>query len=225
MPKHKRNEMSKGAGKSPSLSKPIYECLAAENIFGTGLGSVWISRKLPNGQLLVAMFLLDVFCLGVKNAMSWRVSRREYKMMLMMNFAESMTPIQACCLKKLVLGAAAYAESLGFSPHEDYAAALTELEGIDARDCEAEYHFGRNGKPFYVRGPNESQAESQRIIGQLQRRCGEDGFDFLTDMGTDEEDEENIATIDDLFEVEQLMSDLERALPFKPRSKKERGSG
>jgi len=34
-------------------------------------------------------------------------------------------------------------------------------------------------------------------------------------MDTEEEDEENIATIDDPFEVEQLMSDLERALPFK----------
>jgi len=77
-------------------------------------------------------------------------------MLLTMNFAESMTPIQACCLKKLVLGAAAYAESLGFSPHEDYAAALMVLEGIDAWDCEAEYRFGRNGKPFYVRGANES---------------------------------------------------------------------
>jgi|SRR5579872_1170475 len=225
MPERKRNEMAKGAAKSPSLSTPIYECLAAENIFGTGLGSVWISRKLPKGQLSVAMFLLDVFCLGVKNAMLWRISRREYKMILMMNFAESMTPIQACCLKKLVLGAAAYADSFGFSPHEDYAAALTALEGIDARDCEAEYSFGRNGKPFYVRGPNESQAESQRIIGQLRRRCGEEGFDFLTDMDTDEEDEGNIATIDDLFEVEQLMSDWERAFPFKSRSKKEGGSG
>ncbi|MBV8357342.1 MAG: hypothetical protein JO189_05330 [Deltaproteobacteria bacterium] len=165
----------------------------------------------------MAMFLLDVFCLGVKNAMSSHLSRREYKMMLDMNIAESMTPIEACCLKKLVLGAAAYAESLGFSPHEDYAAALMVLEGIDVQDCEAEYTFGRNGKPFYVRGPNESQAESQRIIEQLRQRCGEDGFDFLigTDMDEeDEEDEENIATIDDPFEVEQLMSDLERALPF-----------
>ena len=34
-------------------------------------------------------------------------------------------------------------------------------------------------------------------------------------MDTDEEHEENIATIDDPVEVEQLMNDLERMLPFK----------
>jgi len=65
---------------------PVHECLMAESMFETGLGSIWISRKLANGKLSVALFLLDVFCLGVKNAMLWEnIPLQQYKMMQMMN--------------------------------------------------------------------------------------------------------------------------------------------
>jgi len=94
----------KSVSRSVALaSAPVHECLMAESMFETGLGSVWISHKLANGKLSVGLFLLDVFCLGVKNAMLWEhIPLQQYKMMQMMNVGETLAPMEPCCLKKLV---------------------------------------------------------------------------------------------------------------------------
>lgn len=200
-----------------SPATPEYECVIADGLFETGLGSVWISKKQPNGKLSAAVFLLDVFCLGIKNAMLWKnISKREYEMMQMMNVAESMMPIEACCLKKLVQETVAYAQNLGFRPHKDFAAAYALLDDIDTNGCKARFVFGRDGNPFYVPGPDETPKKSERILKTLREHCGEDGFDFITEEDMEDDDAEDFdMTIDDPFEVEELMNALEQELPFK----------
>lgn len=206
----------KPAKTAPLAAMPAHECLAAENMFETGLGSVWISRRLPNGKLSVGLFLLDVFCLGVKNSMLWEnMARREYEMMQAMNFGETLAPMKPCCAKKLVLETVTYAESLGFKPHEDYEAARAVLEGMETAECEAEYEFGRDGRPFYIPGPEDSPKAVARIVEQLRKSCGDDGFDVMTEEDMEDEGEERAMTINDPDEVERLMNALEQALPFK----------
>jgi hypothetical protein len=207
---------SRGSTKAVLFSAlPVHECLMAENMLETGLGSVWISRKLPNGKLAVGVFLLDIFCLGVKNAMLWeKMPQGQYEAMQAMSLGETLVPVKPCCATKLILEAAAYAESLGFNPHEDHVTARTVLEGIETADCGADYEFGQDGRPLYIPGPNESPKMMARIIEQLRKRCGEDGFDVMTEE--DMEDEEKYAvTIDNPEKTGRLMDGLERSLPFK----------
>lgn len=206
--------------KNISLSTmQIEECLVAEGLFKTGMGSAWISFRLPDGKLLVAAFLLDVFCLGVKNVMLFPPTRRqEYRMMVQtMNFAETLAPVKACCLKKLVVEAAAYAESLGLRPHEDYEQALTALADIETADCETVYRFGCDGKPFYIPDPEDTPEKSARIMAELRRRCGDDGFDFLMEADIHDEDEDeddSEMAIDDPSEAGHLLNALKLAGPF-----------
>lgn len=205
---------AKSASRSTAAS---HECLVAEDMFDRGMGSVWISRKLPGGKLSASLFLLDTLCLGVKNAMLWeKIPQWQYEGMQMMNFGETLVPIKPCCAKKLVTEAVAYAESLGFKPHEDYQAASVVLEGIDTSDCEADYEFGNDGRPFYIPGPEDTPKIIARITAQLQKSCGKDGFDVMTeeDMA---EDEESAVTIDDPEEVEYLLAGLEALLPCEAR--------
>lgn len=210
----KKTEPRKTVRKLRKPATATHECLAAENMFETGLGSVWISRRLPNGKLSVGLFLIDVFCLGVKNAMLWEnMARREYEMMQAMNFGETLAPMKPCCAKKLVLETVAYAESLGFKPHEDYEDARTVLEDIETADCKAEYEFGRDGRPFYIPGPEDSPKAVARIVEQLRKRCGDDGFDVMTEEDMEDEEEGYAMTIDDPEEVERLMDGLNRLLP------------
>jgi hypothetical protein len=195
---------------------PVHECLAAEGMFETGMGSVWISRKSPNGKLSVGVFLLDIFCLGVKNALFEKnVSRQQYGMMQIMSSAEVMHPIKPCCLKKLVLEAVAYAENLGFKPHEDYEETCILLQDIETTGCEAKYEFGQNGKPFYIPGPEDSPEMITRVVETLRQRCGADGFDVMTEEDMQDEERKAALAIDDPEEAAQLMEDLERVLPFK----------
>lgn len=48
---------------------------------------------------MVRMFPLEVFCLGVKNAMLFdRMTQQEDEIIQIMNFVESVKPIEACGL-------------------------------------------------------------------------------------------------------------------------------
>ena len=74
----KRKEAKKSA--APARSKipqewfasahaPIADVYTPEGLFETGLGSVWISRKLDDGRYAMSAFLVDTFCLGVKSSL------------------------------------------------------------------------------------------------------------------------------------------------------------
>ena len=59
-------------------NQPIYECLVPDGLFEIGLGNVIVSRKAPKGNIAVSAFVVDVFCLGVKNAFFRILSEFDY---------------------------------------------------------------------------------------------------------------------------------------------------
>ena len=156
----------KGAGKWP-----VVQSLVGEELWNDGIGYLIIARQESEGQLIFAVFLVDVYCLGVKNAF-WRAGTTgELKDMIRkMEQTQTMTTIAPECLVKIVKGAVEYAQSFGFPAHPDYRHAAMLLAGIDPETCSQEFSFGRDGKPFYIQGPNESLAQAlairQRIVGE-----------------------------------------------------------
>jgi hypothetical protein len=51
---------------------------------------------------------------------------------------------------------------------------------ISADESEADFPFGRDGKPFYIPGPFDNPTLIRRRIEQLQKHLGCDGFEFET---------------------------------------------
>src|SRR5688572_28207785 len=49
---------------------PLIHVWVSEDVWSQGLGWVLLSRRLPNGSIAVAVFLLDRYCLGIKNAIA-----------------------------------------------------------------------------------------------------------------------------------------------------------
>ena len=159
---------------------PIHESLVPAKLFEVGLGNLVFSRSLPDGRVALGAFLLDVFCLGVKNAFFTIVTRKQYAERLShWSLAESLKPMQAACFRKLVEGGVAYARELGFSPHADYAAARLIFGDVQATDCPTRFEYGHDGKPFYISGPHETAAQVEAIVEHLHRRLGPGNFDFL----------------------------------------------
>jgi len=60
-----------------AANAPIHECLVPANLFERGIGNLVFSRSLPGGRTALAMFLLDVFCLEVKDTFFTVVGRDE----------------------------------------------------------------------------------------------------------------------------------------------------
>ncbi len=174
-----------------SYSKsPVHECLVPEGLFETGLGTVIWTRRTPHGSIAISAFIVDVFCLGVKNALFNISSEQDYESTVKPRLTQThgdqaFQNIHPSCARKLIEGAISYAEKLGFSPHRDYKNAKGIFGDIDGHGCPTRFTYGSNGKPFYIRGPKESISQAKRIVDQLHRKCGEGNFEYL--LALDEE--------------------------------------
>jgi hypothetical protein len=152
---------------------PIVRAHLGGKIWKDGIGHALIARREPAGGLVYAVFLIDVYCLGVKSAF-WRTgssSEIDEVIKKIENF-EDMRDIDPACLAKAITGAVAYARSFGFSPDPDYRHAAKLLDGIDPSTCATTFTYGHDGRPLYIQGPHESPAEVEAILRVIQSAGG-----------------------------------------------------
>jgi hypothetical protein len=155
---------------------PVVRSLVGETLWEDGIGHLVIVRQESEGNLVYASFLVDVYCLGVKNAFWDAGSPGDLRELIeRMEEAQPMRPIAPECLVKIVQGAVEYAQFLGFRPHHDFRHAGMLLAGIDPAGCTRKFSFGREGRPFYIQGPNETPEEARAIADHLRAMGG----DFL----------------------------------------------
>lgn len=175
-----------------SVKKPI-EAWHSSDLHKSGMGYVVVARFKGNGDAEVGVFLLDMYCLGVKSAFFTQFYAEEYENDFLERVFEhdGRTAISPPCARKLVEDAVAYARRLGFEPHPDYRKGARVFGGIDPSACTQQFTFGRDGKPLYVQGPDDSPAMVERVMGNLTRRCGEGGFHYvlaMSELGPEGED-------------------------------------
>lgn len=164
---------------SLAVKAPVHECYCGSELFERGIGTVFISRKMPNGDVGAGVFLLDVYCLGVKNAYFTILTPGRYAESIdAIDRNESLETIHHSCARKLIEECVAYARDVGFNPHKEYNVAKKIFGDIDPSVCPRKFEFGHNGKPSYFSGPNESPVQIKRILKTLKRTCGPDGYHF-----------------------------------------------
>ena len=158
------------------------EAFRSAKLFDSGSGYIVVSRFKADGRVESGFFLLDVFCLGVKDAgFHCFNSMADYQQSLLDRlFTDEdrvrMTPAAA---RKLTEDAISYAGGLGFSAGVDYKKASRVFGGIKTADCDEEFMFGKDDKPLYIQRPSDSPARVERILRALEARCGEGGFHYI----------------------------------------------
>ncbi|BCB86099.1 helix-turn-helix domain-containing protein [Phytohabitans suffuscus] len=137
---------------------------------GAGLANVTVVREHDNTDVSVCGFLVDTYCLGVKNATApCTVNRRHLPGFLAEFYAAYPTDPLAVPLElaqDLVFGAVEYARTLGFDPHPDFRQAAPQL---GAWQPPGRITFGHHGKPFFQQGPYDNPV---RILRTLERTAG-----------------------------------------------------
>ena len=183
-----------------AAAAPVLDSCVHAMLWEQGMGSLLLSRELANGGVAFAIFLLDTYCLGVKDAMYGVTNRSDYDWRIHSKLVQSgellrITPEHA---RKLVEGSVAYARGIGFAPHADYEQARLIFGDLDAAACTEPFEFGKNGKPFYISGPHDSKSKRERIISGLSARLGPSGYHLLLSAGSglsvetlDDDHEEN----------------------------------
>lgn len=159
-----------------------------------GLANLAVVKVRGGGTLDVSILLVDSFCLGVKDVVveldvdeaSFRVGLKEESL------SGVWEPMEPACARKLIDGALAYAESLGFAPHRDVRKARKVFGGIDADACATVFSFGRDGRPCFVPGLDDTEDRIKRVLGILEAKCGVHGFDFANpEVVAGDEDEQS----------------------------------
>ena len=139
-----------------------------------GIALVLIARAARHDQVSVCSYLVDTFCLGVKNTIGpERVRRRDLPGVVRIHFKAYPAPALRAPLElaqHLVHGAVAFAAGLGFDPHPDFAQVRGYL-GELREPCAVT--FGQQGRPLYVAGPFDDPIA---VMRRLKAAVGSDGF-------------------------------------------------
>jgi hypothetical protein len=157
---------------------PIHECLINASWQEKGLVTILISRLQPDGNLLFGIYLVDIFCLGLKNTFcNVDFSTSRYRMDVVSKSFEDQDsePCSVELAHHIIYGAIAYAEQFGFRPNKDYQLSQHILNGPE-NIPPSELEFGKNGKPLFIAGPDDNIA---KIMHQLDATVGRDHYDHV----------------------------------------------
>ncbi len=147
----------------------------------SGLVTVLVARRRRHRRAVtVCVYLLDVYCLGVKNALGperlddERLRGRTRQ--VFGGYDEPPIPAPVELARELVFGAVDYARALGFDPHPDFEPARAHLGPWGAPSS---ITFGRNGTPTYIQGPYD---DPRHVIRTLRRAVGRKGFHYTREV-------------------------------------------
>ena len=127
-----------------------------------GLAAVLVARHAGRDKVTACGYLVDLYCLGVKDVIGPRVlNDQQHALFTRTFFAGYRQPPIAAPLElaqQLVLGAARYARSLGF----DAPAGFDTVRGhLGEWSAVRAITFGRNGRPEYIQGPYDNAVQVQ----------------------------------------------------------------
>ena len=143
-----------------------------------GLAQILVARRHRHDKVKVCGYLVDVFCLGVKNTYGPEVMDELGLHRFIPRYYSALedepveVPIELA--RDIVFGAVEYARNLGFEPHREFADVADHLGTWSGSSS---ITFGNNGKPFYLQGPTENP---NSVIRTLTKSVGEGNFDVLT---------------------------------------------
>lgn len=142
-----------------------------------GLVTVLAARRRQHRRSATAcVYLLDVYCLGVKNTIGPdNLDEQRLRRLTDHVFSGYQTPPIAApidLVRDLVFGAADYARRLGFAPHPDFEQARGHLGPWNGPSA---ITFGREGKPTYISGPYDNP---DHVLRTLRRAVGHKGFNY-----------------------------------------------
>jgi tetratricopeptide (TPR) repeat protein len=143
-----------------------------------GIATVLVVREMPSGNLTMASFLVDTFCLGVKDTAYYH-NLTTYDFEELVDKFSSIQDMVSCDYVEahnVIYGAIAFAEELGFEPHKDFSLTQYYLEEDDEQVDLIEYEFGKEGKPLLFVEAGQNVA---RYTSKLDHSVGKGNYDVI----------------------------------------------
>lgn len=143
---------------------------------------VIVARQERN-RLLVGSYLVDYWCLGVKDALPPRtMGTSEHQRLLESceeRFDEPFVDITLEQAQAIVYGAVDYAHNLGFEPHKDFNTKAQIHLGLRPETL-LPIEFGKDGQPFFMSGPYDNV---EKVLKTLEASVGLGNFRYMAAIG------------------------------------------
>jgi hypothetical protein len=167
---------------SRARSFPLYECWISadwDKKESSGLVQILLARQQPDGNICFGVYLVDKFCLGLKNTFAnagFSTTRyhNEVRGRIFRETKSKSCPIELA--HQMIYASIDYAAQFGFTPERDFAISQYLLAPRGELAETYKLTFGNNGRPLFVAGPHDNSA---RIIRQLDKTAGPGNYDYL----------------------------------------------
>jgi hypothetical protein len=156
---------------------PFLGCWVMEGWQAVGLVPVVVARLPAPDQVIYGSFVVDIFCLGVKNA-NWNagLGLKQFYAELPRLCADRPLECPPDLAHEIIYGAIEFARKYGFEPHPDFSDARQVLDPPEMHSSRQRVEFGRGGKPFYIPGPYDNV---KAILEKLERTAGPGNYDYF----------------------------------------------
>lgn len=161
---------------------PILECWISEEWKDSSrLVQILLARQQPNRKICCGSYLIDQYCLGVKDTFAkTNLSPDRFQELLeSMDSRQKMTKCSIELVHQMVYASIDYAAQFGFKPQSDWAQSQYLLQPRGELEEPYQLTFGKNGKPFYISGPYDNV---EQIIKQLDKTAGPDNYDVVINL-------------------------------------------
>ncbi|MCS7466261.1 hypothetical protein NZK35_06170 [Stieleria sp. ICT_E10.1] len=150
------------------VSGSILDNNLSEQDLDAGIGGVLVTRPIPDGRLVFACFLVDMYCMGVKDSFANLVTPSQFSDHLRrLRSAGDVAKCDPVVGKKLVTDSVEWAKQFGLAPHRDYERISGIWHDVDESQCTRTFQFGRDGRPCFIQGPNDSPEFARRVMDTI----------------------------------------------------------
>lgn len=205
---------------------PIVKCYINGNWEEVGMASIIVVRQHQSGNYTSAQYLVDIYCLGIKNT-TYCFNFSPEQLDEMTDGIPYCEEISYNEVHNIIFGAITFAEEeVDMLPHKDFELTRYMLEE-DTDDIPLiEYEFGRFGTPLLV---VNTRFEASRYLPKLQKKYGEsfpylireeekdeyedeyeDEYDEYEDIDDEEEDDNDIFKNLDPAAAKEMLRGLEK---------------
>ena len=161
---------------------PIEGCWIQPDWRESGLAMIVLVRRQPDGNLVFGNYLVDYYCLGLKDTDSAAdVSPGKFQRDYLPKVFRTGPPadLSPAVAHEIIYGGIEYAAQFGFRPHRDFRRSQYVLDPPDRHPRGGEIEFGYKGKPLFIQGPYD---DVDAILRKLRRSAGEGNFDYLVQV-------------------------------------------
>jgi hypothetical protein len=181
-------------------SLPIDSCLINKHWEHHGLATIIVKRRHPKGTITGGIFIVDIFCMGVKDCLYiFNVQEEDFQEKIYHIAGNDYYEESYDYLHNIIFNSIEFAQSFDIAPHKDFNLCQYILEEEDSIAFIETPLGDETGKPLFL--TTYEYPQNKVVINKLMHHFGEGGFKVLYKEDMESDDFEGYEdTEDDDFE-------------------------